>query len=332
MRGIVALAVLVAIAALGFLGYRTMFDLKPRGGRPVVTPSTRGEIEALRARLVRHVEVLSGEIGERNLFRPAALDAAARYLRQVWAAEGLSVREEPYEVAGQRCANFVVELGGASRVDEIVLVGAHYDSVVGSPGANDNATGVAVLLEASRVLSRAGSARTVRFVAFVNEEPPLFQTAGMGSRRHARDAKTRGDRIVAMLSLETLGFYSTAPSSQRYPFPLAALYPATGNFLGIVGNLASRALVKEILEHFMAVTDFPVEAAATFPWIPGVDWSDHWGFWQEGYPAVMVTDTAPYRYPEYHAPRDLLDRIVPGEFARAAHGIIETIRRLADPR
>lgn len=323
-----ALALMGVGAVAGALGARAMFELKPAVPKPAMTEAARAEIAALRERLMAHVRTLGGQIGERNVFRPAGLEAAAGYIRHVWSAQGFSVREEPYEVRGERCANLVVEVAGSSRGQELVLVGAHYDSVLGSSGANDNATGVALLLELSRALRSASPARTLRLVAFVNEEPPFFQTEQMGSRRHARQARLRGETIVAMMSLETLGAYSDAPGSQTYPFPLGAFYPSTGNYLGVVGNLRSRALVREIVTHFMAVTDFPVEAAATFSWIPGVDWSDHWAFWKAGYPAVMLTDTALYRYAEYHSAADRPEVVNAREFARAAHGIIETVRRL----
>jgi hypothetical protein len=322
------------VAGLGAttgLAYLTMFRLSPAGPRPALSGAMASELEALEARLMRHVQVLAGEIGERHLFRAAALDAAAGYIREVWARQGLVVREEPFEVHGRRCANLLVELPERGGSQELVVVGAHYDSVIGSPGANDNATGVAVLLELSRALRSARLARTLRLVAFVNEEPPFFQTEAMGSRRHARQARARGDAIVAMLSLETLGVYSARPGSQRYPFPLGAFYPATGNFLGVVGNLRSRGLVREVVAHLAAVTDFPVEAAATVAWIPGVAWSDHWSFWQEGYRAVMLTDTALYRYAEYHSAADRPEVVNAREFARAAHGLIEAVRRLAGP-
>ncbi len=323
------LVTLVAIGGLPSAGYLMMFDVKPSRARPVMNEPARQEITALRDRLMAHVRVLGGEIGERHLLEPEGLRAAAAYVRGVWSAQGFSVTDEAFEVFGRRCANLVVEQSGSSQSRDIVLVGAHYDSVVGSPGANDNATGVAVLLEMSAALKRAALPRTLRFVAFVNEEPPYFQTERMGSRRHARQARERGERIVAMMSLETLGYYADAPGSQRYPFPLGAFYPNTANFLGVVGNLASRSLVREVLAHFMDATDFPVEGAATFAWIPGVDWSDHWSFWKEGYRAVMLTDTAPYRYPAYHTSRDRPEQVNAAEFARAAHGIIEVARRLA---
>jgi hypothetical protein len=321
--------VLAVAGILSPIGYAVMIGVKSTVDRPVMDETARGDIEALGGRLMHHVWVLASEIGERNLFRPEGLRAAAGYIRQAWRRQGFSVSEEAFEVLGQRCVNLFVEHRGSSRSGEIVLVGAHYDSLFGTPGANDNATGVAVLLELSGILKHAIPTRTVRLVAFVNEEPPYFHTEQMGSRVHARNARSRGEKIVAMLSLETLGYYAQAPGTQRYPFPFGAFYPATADFVAVIGNLASRRLVVEFLRHFMLATDFPVEGAATLPWIPGVDWSDHWSFWKEGYPAVMLTDTAPYRYPEYHTPQDLPEKLNGREFARAAHGIMEAVRRLA---
>src|SRR5207245_1069215 len=184
---------------------------------------------------------------------------------------------------------------GREHPDDIILIGAHYDSVIGSPGANDNATGIAALLELSRLAAATDLGKTVRFVAFVNEEPPQFQTALMGSRVYARQARARGDRIRAMLSLETLGYYSEAPGSQAFPFPSALyrlFYPDRGNFILFVSNFGSRPLLRQAVDSFRAQSDFPVEAIATFEWVPGGDWSDHGSFWAQGCPARMVTDTA----------------------------------------
>jgi len=323
------LAFLVGIAVLSVFGYFMMIDVKPQVPRPVPDRTAGDEIEALTLRLMRHVVALASEIGERNAWRPHGLRAAAAYIRDGWSAQGCQVTEEAYELDGQWCANLIVEQRGLSRPDEIVLVGAHYDSLIGTSGANDNATGVAVLLEMAAMLKHPVPGRTVRLVAFVNEEPPFFRSRHMGSRVCARNARRRGERIVAMIALDTVGYYSDAPGSQRYPPPFGFFYPHTANFLAVVGNLASRQLVIEFLRHFMATTNFPVEGTATFGWIPGVDWSDHWSFWKEGYPAIMLTDTAPYRYPHYHSPKDLADQVNAREFARAAHGIVATVRRLA---
>ncbi len=322
-------AILIGLLLLSVIGYRVMIDVKPTLTRPTMDEAARAEIEGLERRLMEHVRALGGSIGERNLHRPHALREAADYIRRIWTEQGFPVTEEAYEVAGQSCANLVVEQKGSGRPGAILLVGAHYDSVIGTPGANDNATGVALLLEMSRAFRREPPARTVRFVAFVNEEPPYFLTGQMGSLVHARQARRRGEEILAMLSLETIGYYSNARGTQRYPFPFGLAYPSTGNFLAVVGNLPSRPLVVGFLRNFMATSDFPVEGVATFEWIPGINWSDHWSFWKEGYPALMLTDTAPYRYPEYHSRFDVPERINPREFARAAHGVIHAVRRLA---
>ena len=326
----ILLVLLAAVLLLLVFGYRTMIAVKPPVARPILGPDDRREIEVLEARLMAHVQMLGRTIGERHLGRPEALGAAAEYIRQAWTAQGLAVTEEPFTVGGQPCLNLVTQITGRQPSGEILVVGAHYDTVPGSPGANDNGTGVAALLEMSRQLRDLPLARTVRLVAFVNEEPPNFLTDEMGSRVHARGARRRGERIVGMVSLETIGYYSGARGSQRYPPPFGLLYPDTGNFLTVVGNLASRPLVVDFMTQFMSATDFPVEGVAAFEWVPGVNWSDHWSFWSEGYPAIMLTDTAPFRYPEYHTALDLPEQVTPHVFARAAHGIIQAVRRLAE--
>jgi Zn-dependent M28 family amino/carboxypeptidase len=322
------LAVLAGLIVLCVLAYRVMIDVKPRVNRTTFVANP-GQIAQLQERLMGHVQVLGGVLGERHLGRPEALQAAAAYIRTAWARHGLSVTAESFEVAGNSVMNLVVEQRGASTPHEIVVVGAHYDTAPGTPGANDNGTGVALLLEMARVLKDEALPRTIRYVAFVNEEPPHFFSERMGSRVHARRARERGDNIIAMLSLETLGYYSSAVGSQAYPFPFGLFYPRTGDFLAVVGNLRSRALVGEFLGQFMAATDFPVEGVATFEWIPGINWSDHWSFWKEGYSAVMLTDTAPFRYPEYHGGGDVPTRVTAKEFSRVAYGVIQAVRALA---
>jgi hypothetical protein len=314
---------------LFFLAYRIMIDVKPRTSRTVNDPGRQSELAALQARLMGHVRVLGGTIGERHLGRPEALQAAADYIRETWTRAGLQVTEERFEAEGRSVVNLVAEQRGSLRPAEIIVVGAHYDSAPGTPGANDNGTGVALLLEMARALKDTPIASTIRYVAFVNEEPPFFFTESMGSRVHARGARSRGENVIAMISLETLGYYSPIAGNQAYPFPLGLFYSRTGNFLGVVGNLRSRALVVDFLRCFLAATDFPVEGVATFEWIPGINWSDHWSFWTEGYPAIMLTDTAPFRYPHYHSPHDLPEHVVAPEFARASYGIIAAVRGLA---
>jgi Zn-dependent M28 family amino/carboxypeptidase len=292
-------------------------------------PPLSAEETQTRDRLSAHVWMLAGSIGERNLWHSQALWAAANYIEQTLAKLGYRPVDEPFESRGQTVRNIVGEKRGNSVPEEIVLVGAHYDSVLGSPGANDNGSGVAALLELARLLADRKLPRTVRFVAFVNEEPPFSYSPEMGSLVHAQASKARGDLIQAMLSLETIGHYSDEPGSQHYPFPLSWFYPDTANFIGFVGNLGSRKLVRSALRSFRWQASFPAEGAAVPERIPGVGWSDHWSFWQAGYRAIMVTDTAFYRYADYHTEGDTPDKVNYEHTARVVSGLAHVIAELA---
>jgi Zn-dependent M28 family amino/carboxypeptidase len=218
---------------------------------------------------------------------------------------------------------------GDGRAEEIVLVGAHYDSVRGSPGANDNASGVAGLIEMARLLRESRPQRTLKLVAFVNEEPPFFYFGQMGSKVYATAARARGDDIRAMLSLEMLGCYSEAPGSQGYPPLFRFFYPDRGNFIAFVSNLRSRNVLRQTVAAFKAQSDFPCEYLAGPAIVPGVSWSDQLSFWRAGYPGVMVTDTAFYRYPYYHSPSDTPDRLCYPEMGRVVVGIARAVAMLA---
>ncbi|MEJ2722147.1 MAG: M28 family peptidase [bacterium] len=281
------------------------------------------------SRLVRHVVVLADSIGERHVWRAEALGEAAAYIESEFRKSGYHVNGLTYEVAGTVVTNLEGALPGSGAGGEAVVIGAHYDTVVGCPGANDNASGVAALLEIARVLADRRPTRSLRFVAFVNEEPPFFQTDLMGSRRYARACASKGEKITGMLSLETLGYYSSEPGSQRYPFPFSLFYPSTGNFAGFVGNLSSRSLVGRVKRAFERNSDFPCESAAVPGWLTGIGWSDHWSFWKAGYAALMVTDTALFRYDAYHTREDTPDRVDFESLARVAAGLVWVAADLA---
>jgi len=276
-----------------------------------------------------HVHKLAAEIGQRNIFHPQALRQAAEYIEQVWLEQGYEVVHHLYDLKGEQWANLEVSRSGKEHPSEIILIGAHYDSVVGSPGANDNGSGVAVLLELSGRISGWLPSRTVRFVAFVNEEPPFFQTSHMGSRVYAQTAWERGDDIRVMISLETIGYYSNQRGSQHFPPLFNFFYPSRGNFIMFVSNLRSRALLRRAVAAFRAYSDFPVKGVATFGAVPGVNWSDHGSFWRKGYRALMVTDTAPYRYPYYHTAQDTPDRVNYEALARVTEGLHGVVVGLA---
>jgi Zn-dependent M28 family amino/carboxypeptidase len=293
-------------------------------------PEDRAHPVAESARVRDHVTRLAGEIGERNVFLPDALHAAEDYIRETWRAQGYTVVEQRYEVNGVASANLEVSLPGRAHPEKIILVGAHYDSVSGSPGANDNASGVAAMLELTRLLAASAPARTLRFVAFVNEEPPFFFWKQMGSMHYARAARARGDDIRLMISLETLGCYNDAPGSQRYPPLFRWFYPDRGNFVAFVSNFRSRRALLRTVDAFRGASDFPAEHVATFSWVPGVAWSDHLAFWRQDYRALMVTDTAFYRYAQYHQATDTPDRLDYDSLARVTAGLAGALLALAD--
>jgi len=285
-----------------------------------------GEEQVIAGNLRRHVAAVASR--EHNFLKVAELEAAARYIEKALAGSGLTVATQHFVSGPAEVRNIEVEIRGGARASEIVIVGAHYDSVLGAPGANDNGSGVAAVIELARLFAAEKPARTLRFVAFVNEEPPFYHSDAMGSRHYARRSKERGENILAMLSLETIGYYSDLPGSQRYPFPLGLFYPSTGNFIAFVSNLTSRALLHETLASFRRHAGIPSEGVAAPAFIPGVDWSDHWSFWREGWPALMVTDTAPYRYPHYHSAQDTPDKVDYERLARVVTGLHGMLREL----
>jgi Zn-dependent M28 family amino/carboxypeptidase len=291
-------------------------------------PPLTAKQSALAAELRRDVVELAQTIGERNTQRYAELRRAADYVEKQLSVAG-GVTRHTYTASGKACDNLEVELRGIKSPDEIVIVGGHYDSVLGCAGANDNASGTAGVLALSRILANSAPARTLRFVAFVNEEPPHFRTPEMGSRAYAKRCRERNENIVAMLSLETIGCFSDDESSQKYPAPLGMFYPSTGNFIAFVGNLMSGSLVRHCVRVFRAKAAFPSEGAAVPGFLPGVGWSDHESFWEQGYSGVMVTDTAPFRYPHYHLEGDTPDKVDFDRCARVVDGVEQVVRELA---
>jgi Zn-dependent M28 family amino/carboxypeptidase len=293
------------------------------GALKPLTDDEKVLVESLR----RHVGAVASR--EHNMSHPAELEAAARHIEVTLSDLGYGTAAQRFVVNGKEVRNIEVEVPGGAHAGEVVIVGAHYDSVLGAVGANDNGSGVAAMLELARLFKDARPARTLRFVAFVNEEPPYYESDEMGSRVYARRSRERGEHIVAMLSLETIGYYSDEPGSQQYPFPLSLFYPSTGNFLAFVANLGSRGLLHEALGSFRRNAQFPSEGVAAPAFIPGVDWSDHGSFWEENYPALMVTDTALYRYPHYHTLEDTPDKVDYERLARVVTGLHGMLRDLA---
>jgi Zn-dependent M28 family amino/carboxypeptidase len=308
--------------------YKAMIDICPEVQRPALNAQAWQSIDALEPLLKAHVATLADEIGPRNVFAPDKLHAAADYIRMFWKNLGYEVSAQTFLVQNVTCQNLAIEIPGTLKPEEIVLVGAHYDTVSWAPGANDNGSAVATLLELSRLFSKESPSRTLRFVAFTNEEPPFFKTGSMGSLVYAKASQEKKENIVGMVCLETMGYYQDAPKTQRYPVPFSFFYPDTGNFIAVVGNLGSKPLVKSFTRHFMEESDFPVECVATFGFLTGIDWSDHWSFWHCGYPAIMITDTALFRYPYYHSSEDTCDKITYYQLGRVTYGVFRALRRM----
>lgn len=280
--------------------------------------------------LRRHVLTLARDIGPRNIWRPSSMAATITYLEEVLTDLGYIVRQQEFTAHNTTAINLDIEIVGSLQPEEIVVVGAHYDTVPDCPGANDNGSGVAALLELARLLADARPARTIRLVAFANEEAPFFLSRDMGSRHYAARSHNLHEKIVAMLSLETMGYYREEPGSQDYPFPFSLLYPDTANFIAFVGNVRSRSLVRRAIGSFRYHARFPSQGIAVPSFVTGVGWSDHWSFWQEGYPAIMVTDTAFYRYASYHSASDTSEKLNYTKLARVVTALANTILDLAE--
>ena len=326
----------VLFIAVIFSFYFFMFRIPGKSYQGPLPPLTE-EQGFLRDQLYKDVAKLADEIGDRNV-RTAyeKLCKTAGLIEESFLKAGYKVSRQGYELGlnglkGQECYNLEVEIIGSEKPDEIVVIGAHYDSLEGTPGANDNASGVAALLAIARAFGDKQPVRTLRFVAFTNEEPPFFQSNDMGSLVYARKCRERNENIVAMLSLETIGYYNDEEGSQNYPLGLMDfVFPTTGNFISFVGNIKSRKLLSDVAGYFRQYAKFPSVAAYLPEYIVGVAWSDQWSFWRYGYPGMMVTDTAPFRYPYYHTSEDTPDKINYDRFAYLVDMLEKVVTRLAE--
>ena len=328
--GRIRMIVIASILPLLFLAI-WLFTVKMPGPSfsgplPPLTPNQ----EELRNELRRHVTALAHDIGVRSTDEYGNVGRAAQYLERTLSALGYQVSFQEFSAYGRTYRNIEATLRGTNRPQDVVILGAHYDSAREAPGADDNASGVAGVLALARIFANERQTRTVRFVFFPNEEPPSFPTADMGSRHYATAARERNDQIVAMLSIESIGYFDTEKGSQRYPFPLNLAYPDVGDFIGFVSNLSSRPLLRRAIGAFREHATLPTQGAAAPSWVPGVWWSDHWSFWREHYPAIMITDTALYRNPFYHTPQDTPDKLDYNRMARVVHGLTHVVRAIAN--
>jgi len=333
----IALLVLVTLTAIvgGAVWYMTgVPGTSHRGPLPPLT----AEEQALSPRLKRHIEAIASR--EHNVTHYDELENSARYIERTLASYGFTVNPQTFDADDVRSGGtrsvrnieVVIEPPEPGPATETLVVGAHYDSAIGAPGANDNGSGVAAVLELARLLGdlKGKMPRRIRLVLFVNEEMPYFRTEEMGSWQYAAALTARNERVVAMYSLETIGWFPSEPGSQRYPFPFGLLFPDRGDFLAFVGMLDARPLLRASVGSFRSHTRFPTIGGVAPAFIPGIDFSDHWAFAQHGFPAIMLTDTAPYRYPHYHTFRDTPDKVDTEKLARVVKGVERMIRDAAN--
>jgi Zn-dependent M28 family amino/carboxypeptidase len=273
---------------------------------------------------------LSDGIGTRSYRDVESLGRSAGYIEGRFRSFGLAVERQPFTYDGSTYENVITEVRGTTGTDDIYVVGAHYDTVEGSPGADDNASGVAGLIELARLAAEDHPPVTTRFVAFSLEEPPVFRTSRMGSNVYAQSLSRAGVTVRGMVCLEMIGYYSTAAGSQFFPLAFfRLLFPTIGNFLAFVGDTASRPFTRDMRRAFQEHSGFPCVSLNTVRAVPGIDFSDHSSFWKYGYPAFMVTDTAFYRNPHYHTGGDRPSTLNYAKMAEVVVGLDAALRTVA---
>ena len=323
-----ALLILV-LGVLGIVAALAYPIVKIKMSASVIHPETRFIPASSEQALYGHVHALSVVIGSRSIWEYKKLQEAEQYIRTFLEGEGIPFSLQGYDHEGNRYNNIVVTLEGESRRDESVVIGSHYDTVYGTPGADDNASAVAVLLELCRTLKDYRPDRTLKMIFFVLEEPPSFRTPAMGSTVYAMQARDRGENIVGMISLEMVGYFNEAEGTQAFPVPgLQWLFPDRGDFIGVVGNVHSRELTLAVAESLKAGSAIPVEHFVALPFIPGIGSSDHGSFWKMGFRAVMVTDTAFYRNPNYHSPEDTIETLRFDKMSQIVRGLVHVVEYL----
>jgi Zn-dependent M28 family amino/carboxypeptidase len=276
--------------------------------------------------LYRHVEYLSEKIGDRHLWKQGSLNKAADYIESVLTSSGYAVRRQSYSCYGQSVSNLIAEKAGTDK--EVVILGAHYDSVPGSPGADDNASAVAGLLELARLHQETSNKKTLVFSGFVNEEPPCFGSPNMGSMVYAKHLKEQRIPVEVMVSLEMIGYFSEE-RIQTYPLlGMGLVYPKTGDYIGVVGNFDSSKYVSSLKKGIRKYSKVKARSLTAPEFFGGINLSDNYSFWQHGYRAVMVTDTSFFRNRNYHQETDTIDTLNFDRMAEVVKGLYYTLLEL----
>jgi len=293
--------------------------------RPVVLPPPTTAVLERASRLEAHVRFLAEDCQPRNWERTDNLDKAADYIAQSLRASGTAVQEAPYTVQGHTYRNLIATYG--PQGGPVLVIGAYYDACGETPGADDNASGVAALLEIAREFGKRPPAERVDLVAFTLEEPPFFRTQDMGSARHAQGLLEQKTPLRGMIALEMLGRFSNAPGSQDYPSCLLRpFYPDRGDFVAVVGRFSDLGLARRVKKAMQLASGLPVVSINAPRFIPGLDFSDHHPYWDRGFKAVMITDTAFYRNHDYHEAEDTPERLDYRRLAEVVEGVLAASR------
>ncbi|WP_417910981.1 M28 family peptidase [Candidatus Electronema sp. PJ] len=280
--------------------------------------------------LQEHVRKLSKDFVPRDSEHPENLLRTAEYIKNALLPSADKVALQSFTVQKQQFVNVLAEYG--PETEEMLVIGAHYDVFSNLPGADDNASGVAGLIELGKLLKKIPLRTRVELVAWPLEEPPYFASSDMGSAVHARSLKEKGKQVKLMIALEMIGYFSDEKSSQQYPARLLQLfYPSRGNFIAVVDQVLSNQAqkVKSALNRF---TDLPAYSINAPSFVPGIDFSDHRNYWAEGFPAVMVTDTAFYRNLAYHTAHDTYDKLNYEKMAKVVYGIFKYIQEIDEKK
>ena len=328
MKKMIGAILFITILLAAFLIYSI---LKTRSSASVSASRPNSTYVGDVHQLYTHVEHLSVTIGSRSLYEYDKIEDTKRYIVSCLKTFGYIPTLQNYDYEGKTFSNIIVSIPGVKYPDETVIIGAHYDTVYGTPGADDNASAVAVLLEMCRALKSISPGRTLKLIFFFLEEPPVFRTEHMGSYVYAKEAKARNENITAMICLEMVGYYSDKKDGQTFPLPLMSMmYSSTPNFIAVVGNLKSRSLVEKVKNSLLKASRVPVETLTSVSFVPGVDLSDHRSFWKMGYAAVMITDTAFYRNPNYHTENDTINTLDFNTMADLLKGLLQAAKDLTD--
>jgi hypothetical protein len=324
--------VLLVILFIAFLFFSYWYMLQCKGnwrGEPL-EKKMKTELIEIKKSMESDIEYLQN-LGPRNSENDTSykqLRQCEKWIKQRWESQGYVVKKQTFSFKGKEYSNLEIEIKGRTLPSEIIIISAQYDTLPGSPGANNNGSGIAILFQLSRLLKSHIPERTLRLLNFVNEEDPFFGTEMMGSYQYAKRAYQYRENIRIMLSLDALGIFKEEPGSQKYPFPFSLVYPNRGNFLAFIGDFSSRKYMVETTRGFKKGSSFLIEAGVVPKWVEGAGWSDHLSFWKFGYPGIMVTDTGGFRSPSHTTKEDTMEKLNFEAMSRIVVGMYSAIVEL----